>query len=417
LAQSRLLSDTSMEREVQRPRLHPTQRLVKSEAARFNVLCAGRRWGKNILLRDVLVEPALAGFPVAWMAPTYKMLSEDWRGIRSMLASVTKEKHEDEHRLELITGGVVDMWSLDQPDAARGRKYKRVGINEAAQIAGLQDAWEQVVRPTLTDYIGDAWFTSTPRGQNFFWRLWQRGQDRLGFPEWKSWVYPTSTNPYISPDEIEAARNELPARVFEQEYLADFIDRAGAVFRNLDAVCIVSKQDVPSAHKGHSIFAGVDWGKANDFTVITVGCRDCHKAVAWDRMNVVDYALQRGRIKALTDKWHPVRILAESNSIGEPNLEMLQREGMRVEGFATTASSKPPLIEGLVLALERAELLLPEEYRGELQSYELKVNPSTQRPTYNAPSGMNDDRVISAALLWRAMTSGGVVAIENTLFD
>jgi len=411
------LGSLSNIRTVKRPRLHPTQRQVKSEAVRFNVLCAGRRWGKNILLRDILVEPALAGFPVAWMAPTYRMLGEDWRGIRAMLATVTANKHEDEHRLELITGGVMDMWSLDGPDAARGRKYKRVVINEAAQIAGLQDAWEQVIRPTLTDYIGDAWFASTPRGQNYFWRLWERGQDAIGFPDWKSWVYPTSTNPYISADEIEAARNELPGRVFEQEYLASFIDREGAVFRNLDATCVVKAHDKPEQHKGHSIFAGVDWGKSNDFTVITLGCRDCHKIVAWDRFNKIDYTLQRGRLKTLADVWRPVRILAESNSIGEPNLEMLQREGMPVEGFATTASSKPPLIEGLVLALERNELQLPEEYRGELMSYELKVNPVTARTTYSAPDGMNDDRVISAALLWRAMSSGGVVATENTLFD
>jgi len=392
---------------VKRPRLHPAQRVVKSEAARFNALCAGRRWGKNILLRDVLVEPALSGFPVAWMAPTYKMLSDDWRGLRSMLASVTAHKLEDEHRLELITGGIIDMWSLDQPDSVRGRKYKRVAINEAAQTPELEYAWEQVIRPTLTDYVGDAWFASTPRGLNYYWRLWQRGQDRLAFPDWRSWRYPTSANPFIEASEIEDQRGDLPERVFRQELLAEFIESAGAVFRNLAAVCIVRERDDPETHKGHSTFMGIDWAKSNDFTVATVGCLQCHKAVDWDRQNQVDYAFQRGRLKQLSDKWHPLRILAESNSMGVPNIEMLQREGLPVEGFETTAASKPPLIEGLALALERGEIKLPEDYGGELAAYEMRVNPITHRATYTAPEGLHDDRVMSAALLWRLMSTGG----------
>jgi hypothetical protein len=77
--------------------------------------------------------------------------------LRSVLASVTGDKNEQEKRLEVISGGSIELWSLDNPDAARGRKYALVVIDEAAMIPTLEQAWQQSIRPTLTDLQGCAW--------------------------------------------------------------------------------------------------------------------------------------------------------------------------------------------------------------------------------------------------------------------
>jgi hypothetical protein len=151
---------------------------------------------------------------------------------------------------------------------------------------------------------------------------------------------------------------------------------------------------------------GVDWGKHNDWTSLTVICRDCRRVVDWDRFNEVDYAYQRRRLAALARKWGCAHVLAESNAMGEPNIEELQRAGLPVAGFATTATSKPPLVESLALALEQGQLAVPVDYVGELQAYEQARNAITNRPTYGAPRGMHDDRVMSLALAWRAAESG-----------
>ena len=179
--------------------------------ARFNVLACGRRkhWGKTTLGVDLLVPPALEGKPVAWFAPTYKMLTEVWREVRRVFAPATARVSAQEHRLELVTGGVVDMWSLDTPNTARGRRYARAVMDEAAMVADLEDAWNAVIRPTLVDFKGDAWFLSTPKGYGFFRALYEAGQnpDR---PDWASWQMPTTSNPHIDPEEVEAARLMLP---------------------------------------------------------------------------------------------------------------------------------------------------------------------------------------------------------------
>lgn len=145
-------------------RLHPAQEQIRNERARFNVLACGRRFGKTTMIVDLLAETSISGYPACYFAPTYKMMSEVWREMSTTLRPIASRVSAQERRLELITGGVVDMWSLDQPNAARGRKYKRVAVDEAGMVKDLQTAWEQVIRPTLADYEGDAWFPGTPKG-------------------------------------------------------------------------------------------------------------------------------------------------------------------------------------------------------------------------------------------------------------
>jgi predicted phage terminase large subunit-like protein len=195
---------------------------------RFNVPCMGRRFGKTALGTWIFAKPALEGKPVAWFAPTYKTLEEVWSRVERTLSPVTRRRDTQQKRIELVTGGVLDFWTLDAPDPARGRAYARAIIDEAAMVPKLRSMWEQAIRPTLTDYRGDAWLLSTPKpramhdGAAFFRELWERGQDPDS--EWASWRMPSVTNPHLAPDEIEAARKELPELVFRQEYLAEFVD-------------------------------------------------------------------------------------------------------------------------------------------------------------------------------------------------
>ena len=211
---------------VRLPRPHPGQARLRPELRRYNVLCMGRRFGKTIFGLHRL-SPALHGYPVAWFSPTYKMLKEVWRDTKRAYAETIANKDETNKSLELITGGIIDFWSLESAPSVRGRKYKRVIIDEAAWIPNLVEAWQADIRPTLTDFRGGADFYSTPKGRNGFHELYQRGLSDE-HPDWYATSAPTSDNPYIDPDEIEAARQDLPELVFRQEYMAEFVDAGGA---------------------------------------------------------------------------------------------------------------------------------------------------------------------------------------------
>jgi hypothetical protein len=211
-------------------------------------------------------------------------------------------------------------------------------------------------------------------------------------------------NPFIPFEEIEQLYRTLPERTFRQEILAEFLEAEGSVFRNIQACLKAPLDATPEQHKDHYIAAGVDWGKQADFTAISVVCADCCQELALDRFNQVDYALQRGRLEALATRWGVRQIMAESNAMGDPIIEQLQRDGLPVSAFQTTATSKPPLIESLALALEKVEfqwLDIPVA-TGELDAYERQVNQHTGRATYSAPAGGHDDTVMARALALRA---------------
>lgn len=400
------MTATTVQLKISRP--HEAQMLMLQCDARFIAARCGRRFGKTKFIPIKRIKKLLAGEPIAYFAPSYKMLQHYWRETKQLLEPITKHVSKQEHRLELITGGSYDFWSLDNPDAARGQKYAAADIDEAAMIPELEEAWNAVIRPTLTDYEGQAGFWSTPKGLNFFHTLCSRGSDEA-YGDWKEFHFPTSANPFIKQSEIDAAEQELPADVFRQEYLAEFIQGEGAVFRNITAN-LTKVLTTPEQHKGHRLSAGVDWGQVNDFTVISVGCETCKREVYLDRFNKIDWNFQRERLLKTIKEWNVQNTLVEENSIGSPNLQELHRTGIRVRGFQMTASSKPALIQSLALTFEKEEMKfldIPIATR-ELEAYEAKKSESTGRISYNAPSGFHDDTVIARGLMRNAILNRGV---------
>ena len=202
---------------------HPAQREILESRARYNVLCMGRRFGKSLLGIHILLEPALLGYPVAWFSPVYRSITEIWRQFTYYLAPAIRGQNAQERRIELYTGGSIEFWSLDKsPDLVRGRAYRTIFIDEAAIIGNLKQVYYLVLRALLTDHRGEAWFASTPRGFNDFYDFYQMGQSSE-YPTWQSWQMPSSRNPYLSPDELEEARAEMPSKMYAQEYLAEFL--------------------------------------------------------------------------------------------------------------------------------------------------------------------------------------------------
>src|SRR5450432_1318114 len=303
-------------------------------------------------------------------------------------------------------GGLLRVRSGDDPDSLRGAGLDLAVLDEAAFLH--ESVWTGVIRPALSDRRGKALFLSTPKGVgNWFSKVYGYGLDPSR-PEWQAWCFPTSSNPHIAPEEIEAARADLPERVFRQEYLSEFIADSGDVFRNVTQRAIVAPQSSPVA--GHQIIFGLDWARVEDFTCVAILDATTHQLVAMDRFNGIGWALQRGRIAALAQLWRPTVIWAEANSIGGPNIEALQADGLPVYPFTMTSASKDAVINGLALALERdreALTIIPDPVLlHELQAYKVERLPSG-RFRYSAPPGEHDDTVISLALAWYGAQYGG----------
>ena len=396
--------------------LHDDQRRILANARRMNAIACGRRYGKTTLGLFLAAYGAphttggvLAGQPVGWFAPTYKLLDDAWRAALVALRDGVVNTDKQQRRIEFSAGGVLDMWTTSDENCGRSRKYALVIIDEAGLEPNLQAVWEQSISPTLTDLRGGAWFLGTPRGRNHFWTLHQRGSGG-GDAEWASHSAPTSANPYIDPAEIEAARARLPERVFRQEYLAEFMEDGGGVFRGIDSAprCAWLDALVPDTDRSQYLI-GVDWGRERDFTVLAVWhqCAGEMRLVHLDRFTGIGYSLQTGRLRALWERFGRCPVAAESNSMGGPLIEALQAEGVTVRPFNTTNASKAEAIEALALGLERGTVALASDARITVLTDELLAYTMERLPSglvrYMAPADQHDDCVMAAAIGYSAV--------------
>jgi len=349
-----------------------------------------------------LTPPMLEGFPVGWFAPRFKYLTEVWRDFRRVLKPITRHKDESQRRIELVTGGSIEFWSLEDGDAGRSRKYKRIVIDEAAKVKNLEQAWTQAIRPTLTDFRGGADFYSTPKGRNFFWKTFTYGLDPLR-PDWATWSdgpnrgLPTFLNPFIDPQEIEDLRRGLPERVFRQELLAEFLEDAGGVFRGVAEAVDQgrSQNDAPDRHRHYT--AGVDLARVEDFTVICV-LDALGRQVYFERFNQISWERQIAAVVAVAEAYD-ADVVLDSTGVGDPIFERLRNAGLSVVPYAFTNASKEALINHLAMSIEQGKIRLMdlEEQTAELLAYEYELTPS-RNVRMNAPEGMHDDCVIGLAL-------------------
>jgi hypothetical protein len=390
--------------------LHTGQRNILQRAKRFNTVACGRRFGKTTLGLAIAYSGAPGspgalrdGLDVGWFAHGYKLLDEAWRQSLLFLKPMIRRTDKQQRRIELVTGGALDFWTLENIDAGRGRKYGVAIVDEAGLSRTLEGTWDAAIRPTLTDKKGGAWFLGTPKGRNFFWALSQRAAIK---PEiWAHHTAPSAANPHIDPEEIEQAREDMPESIFQQEYLAAFLESGGGVFRNVTAAIDHTLSADPFAAcmlmDGRAYLISVDWARHEDFTVLTVFDAKARAVVSCQRFNETDYITQLARLTELHRRFPAAPIVCESNNMGEPLIEILLNAGLPVTPFMTTAQSKADIIQTLQLAFERKEIRLPAI--GWLLS-EFMAFEQLRRPgggiSYSAPPGGHDDGVMSVAIGW-----------------
>lgn len=378
--------------EVTLPVYHSAQAEIAQDGARFKVLMCGRRFGKSTLLWSELCETAIDGYPAGLFAPTYKYALDGWRFIRAALAPITRKANEQEMRIELINDGALDVWTLDKPDPGRGRKYKRAGIDEAGIVRDLATRWNAAIRPTLTDYRGDALIVGTPCGPGDFNDMFERGQ-KDGQDRWRSWRYKTIDNPHMDDQEVAEAKEEIPEKIFLQEYEGIPDDEGGNPFGlTAIAACVREK---PSTSE--TVAYGGDLAKSEDWTVI-IGLDADGNWTEFYRFQGL-WNEQFERIKKIVGN---TPALFDSTGVGDPIVESLQRDLPNVEGFKFTANSKQQIMEGLRSAVQTGRVTIPAgDCASEMRTFRYEYHKNGVR--YEAPPNFHDDCVCSLALAVKAV--------------
>ena len=384
----------SQQVEIRLIKRHPGQQRIADHPSRFRVVMCGRRWGKTSYGVREACDVALSGKPVGWFAPTYKIALEAWRELVDRLAGVTSRMSEQDKRIELVTGGVIEVWTLDSPDPARGRKYALIIIDEAGIVRDLLDVWQAALRPTLVDFKGRALILGTPKGRRHgFITLFNRGLNGDD-PDWQSFRASTLENPYIPAEEVDLARKELPPEIFAQEFEGIPTDDGANPF-GLDAIRRAITTDFPAANAGHGmvpVVYGVDLARSLDFTVVC-GLDAYRRVVFLDRWQA-PWAATKAKIRDLVGQ---TPIVADATGVGDAIVADLQAMGVDVTPHVFTQPSKLRLMQRLIAAFQGNELTIPEGWlQKELEMFEFEYTASGVR--YEAPPGEHDDGVMALGL-------------------
>lgn len=212
--------------------LLPWQKMVFEDPTRFKVVAAGRRCGKSRLAATALIIEALKcppGSAVLYVSPTMGQSRQIiWDLLLDLGRDVIAGSHVNNLDITMINGARIYVRGSDRPDTLRGVSLTYAVLDEVADIKS--EAWEQVIRASLSDKKGRAMFIGTPKGRNWFYDLFKLGQTNND-SDWKSWHFTTKDNPLIDPTEIESAKKTLSTFAFKQEYMASFDNAGSDIFK------------------------------------------------------------------------------------------------------------------------------------------------------------------------------------------
>jgi len=379
---------------------HDEQRAVHKSDARFRVVAAGRRSGKTILAAVATVRRALEGnenWNGYWVGAEHHHSLTAFNLIDAALPErlVTRRKESPPRVIELNDGPEISFHT------AGGGALVSEGLDWTVCDEAAKDfperTWTQELRPALSDRNGAAMFISTPDGRGWFHGRWQRGQSP-DYPEWQSWRWPSYSNPHVDDSEIDTAREDIPDRVFQQEYLAEFLDETGGVFTGLDRRLFTADYDLPLAPEDavEPFSIGVDLAQVEDYRVVIVvdaAGQICYfdrdRGEAWPQIQqAVEEAAETYPGVVVMDASRKNKVVAD-----------VEASGYRVKPVTFGGGTKQELIEDLITNVESEELTAPEipALRSEMEVFEYDV---TRAGTvqYDAAEGFHDDTIDALAL-------------------
>ena len=384
------------------PKFHGAQVGIALDKRRYKAVAAGRRFGKGILGIGAEFYRASRGKHCRWISPTYA--SDSYQSAWKMACNYAEqipglEVHIQKREFDFsrIGGGWIQFRTAEEPDALRGEGIDFVVFDEAAHIVGLEELWEQCVRPSLMDRAGEAWFITTPKGFNYFNVLYKKSEEN---GDWSSFQFPTDANPFISKSEIEELRASLPLLVARQEIDAEFVQLAGALFKRQNLEIIdYEPADVPFWIRSWDL--AFTEKTTSDFTAgAKMGMRPNGTVVIAD--------LAHGRFE-----WpDAVRCISQTARMDGPSV----RQGIEVVGAQVgalqTLMRDPLLIDHTIVPIQvhrdkltRALPLVARSEQGKLAIVRGNWNQKLIDEFCSFPEGMHDDTVDAS--------SGGMTLLSS----
>lgn len=404
-----------IEIEYTRPPISDYQQKILDSLARYTVTEASTKTGKTashiIWLLEQALDPKLKeNDSVWWVAPVYAQAKIAFRRMKTQMPDKDFFKaNESELTLTLPTGVQIQFKSAEKPDNLYGDDVYAAVFDEFTRAR--EEAWF-ALRTTLTATNGKCKFIGNVKGKsNWGYKMAQKAKiGKSGYEYFKITAYDAAAAGFISYEEIESAKEDLPESVFNELYLAEPSEDGSNPFGlQFIRMCTGNLSTLPP------VCYGIDLANSVDYAVI-VGLDQFAQTCYFHRFNKVGWGMTKEKIGIL----NKLPMLLDETGVGDPIVEDVKVFQPQAEGYRFNPQSKQRLMEGLALAIQQRKVVFPDypeakipidhpgNIKAELEIFEFEHTRIGTR--YTAPDGFHDDCVCALALAYqcyKTRASGG----------
>lgn len=366
---------------------------------KFVLVNCGRQIGKttvawNWLLRQTLTNNDTVGLWVSkWHDQATKVMNTILKHIEEI--PVVKSINKKNREIVFVNGSIIKFYSATNAENIRGESVDWLVADEFALYK--EEAWTECISPTMAARPNArALFLSTPRGQNWWYRMCMRAKvDKDGYH--KLITAPSTVSPFIDKQFLDNAKKTLPDKVYRSEILGEFVADTGAFFENVGELCSLDYNDAPRTKK---LYAGVDCGFKNDYTVCTVFNEDKEMIdMIRFRDESLNYRAAAQRIHDFLKKYNFPKTRVEINQYDSVYSYLNDMGTKRIESFNTTTKSKNDIINYLASTFSDKSITLinDSQITEEFYAFEYQFT-NAGNIVFGAPNGYHDDIVMSSAI-------------------
>lgn len=383
---------------------HKAQQKILASKAKRVIINAGRQFGKTSLMLQVAIKEMLESSyknnklpSVLYVTPTTSLGVDVFKELLSFLPEeFIVEQNATRLYIKLQNGSTFRIISAESGVVAfRGKRHSLCICDEFAHYKDAKSLFIEGIEPTLLSYDGGrVFFISTPKGQNYFFDLYNRGMNKQN--GYETFHFTSYDNPYLSKEYIDSKREEMGELPFSQEMLGVFSANASNPFGDH-----IKKNIIPTLVKGRSDCYGVDLAKSLDFSVI-IGLKTNKENTSaemsyYSRWQGLDWTIVKERILALPRN---IEVCIDSTGVGDPMMDFLKLERNKLIGYKISKATKGNLIRELIKAVEMGKVKYTDDVAKEMEVFEYAYNSKTGYLSYQAQEGYHDDQVIALALAW-----------------
>ncbi|MCD8030861.1 MAG: hypothetical protein LUF85_08605 [Bacteroides sp.] len=382
------------------------------------IKAARQRFGKSSFTKAELIRFALyrEGTLNAYVTPKLSLAKKMFKEIIKATSSFIVSRNQVDMSIEYSNGSIIRFHSEQQGEGLRG--FTVTGLLVIDEGSSFKDTtFYEFIAPWVTVHKALTIITSTPKYKTgFFYESYMEGIGKKN-PYYTTFDWVQSYEVPISLEDQEK-RDKMPSMKWRSEYEGFFLDAEGSVFGNISA-CLIDKPE-----EMREIYLGLDFGTGSgkDYTVLTGFNQSGQQVFIWSTNDMAPLDQVEEITKIVKSFQVEIEVVnssgrkskqridyvkgfyAEENSIGKIYLDALKKQGVVISPFNTTAKTKRRLIENFQVAIQNSSvgLLKDQDLMQQFSLYESQVDPKTNKVTYNAPAGMNDDKVIATLLAWNA---------------